>query len=85
MTLSQMFMKIKTKGTKKFSAYDNFEAFRKFVYQATKERVNTKKGQKKKTSRLSIDIGCTFNKFKNQQWELHEFINKWENLEIENS
>ena len=39
-----------------------------------------KKGSKEEIARLALDIGCTFNKFKQNKWELCVYKECWDNL-----
>ena len=68
------------KKTKKFVRFKNFQKYREDTAQAVQTKINNRKGNKDVTVRLSIDIGCTLNKYKQEKWDFETFRDKWENL-----
>lgn len=80
MSIQQAFDAIKNKGTSKFKKYKNFSQFQNAVRQVSQKKVSRRKGNKEKLSRLALDIGCAFEKFNKDEWELRIFKNKWGNL-----
>ena len=84
MTLSQLFEKIKEKGTSKYSDYTTFQQYRGRASKIASKNAVRKKGQKKEQNRMSIDIGCGFKKYENGKWELEVYKDCWDNLEKEN-
>ena len=84
MTLSQLFERIKEKGTSKYSEYKTFQHYREMASKIAFKNAVRKKGQKKEPNRMSIDIGCGFKKYQNKKWELEEYNNCWDYLEKEN-
>ncbi|MCK5642139.1 MAG: hypothetical protein KAJ19_15145 [Gammaproteobacteria bacterium] len=80
MSLRQAFNAVKSKRTKKFEEYNNFNTFQKAAIQISQKKILHRKGKKKKLNRLALDIGCTFRKFSENKWELGIFRNQWDNL-----
>ncbi|MBM9514999.1 hypothetical protein [Desulfogranum marinum] len=84
MTLSQLFEKIKAKGTAKYSKYKDFQQYRQTATEVAFKKATRKKGQDNLPSRMSIDIGCGFKKYQEGGYELEEYKGCWSNLEKEN-
>ena len=80
MSLRQAFNAVKSKRTKKFEEYNDFNAFQKAAIQISQKKILRRKGKKEKLSRLALDIGCTFGKFSKNKWEMGIFRNQWDNL-----
>lgn len=80
MSLRQAFNAVKSKRTKKFEEYNNFNTFQKAAIQISQKKILHRKGKKEKLNRLALDIGCTFRKFSENKWELGIFRNQWDNL-----
>lgn len=80
MSLRQAFNAVKSKRTKKFEEYSNFNTFQKAAIQISQKKILHRKGKKEKLNRLALDIGCTFRKFSEHKWELGIFRNQWDNL-----
>ena len=85
MTLNELFAQIQNKGTSKYSKYKSFSHYRDVASEIALKNAHRKKGQKKEPQRMSIDIGCTFNKYRAGNWELEQFKDRWENLEKQNN
>ena len=80
MSLEQAFNAVKVKRTKKFAQYKDFHTFQKAAREISQKKVLLRKGNKEKLTRLALDIGCTFKKFKEDKWELGIFKDRWDNL-----
>ena len=80
MSLRQAFNAVKTKRTKEFEGYNNFNAFQKAAMEIAQKKMLLKKGNKEKLTRLALDVGCTFRKFNKNKWELGIFKDRWDNL-----
>lgn len=81
MTVSQLFNKIKDKGTKKYSGYENFAKYKKLATELAYRKAFKKKGEEKETERMTIDFGCGFTAYNNKKWALEDYYDSWENLE----
>lgn len=79
-SVQQVFDSVKSKGTKKYEEYESFLDFQEAARIVAQKKANRKKGSKEEIARLALDIGCAFNKFMQNKWELCVYKECWDNL-----